>query len=48
MQIAPVSPHNTEAILTGTQSVTTPFNARSGAEVVAGIDLGARRHRGPQ
>jgi hypothetical protein len=48
MQIAPVSPHDTEAIMTGTPSVTTPFNARSAAAVVEGIDLRGRRHEGPR
>jgi len=48
MQIAPESPHNTEAIMTGTRPVTTLFNAGSAAEVVEKIDLGGRRHRGQQ
>jgi hypothetical protein len=32
-----------EAIMIGTRSVTTPFNAQSAAKVVDGIDLGGRR-----
>jgi hypothetical protein len=39
MQIAPVSPHNTEAIMTGNGSVTTSFSTPSAAEVVERIDL---------
>lgn len=48
MKIAPVSAHDTEAIVTATRSVTTPFNAQSGAEVVEGIDLSGRRCEMPQ
>ena len=48
MQIAPASPHNTEAIMAGNRPVTTLFNAGSAAEAGEKIDLGGRRHRGPQ
>ncbi len=48
MPIAPVSPHNTEAIMAGTRPLTTLFNAGSAAEAGEKIDLGGRRHRGPK
>jgi hypothetical protein len=35
--------------MTGTRSVTTPFNAHGAAKVVNGIDLGGRRREeGPR